>query len=147
MSIDVQAISEKFVGHQFDEAQFEIKADALVEYAEACGEIAPCFIDANDSDFQAVPNYPARFHGRRQLPEGFPVKLNRSFDAGKAVEVRGPIRAGDTVTAKSRIHEIYEKTGRSGGMMFVVHRMEFFNQRDELVSVVDWRLVQRMDSF
>jgi hypothetical protein len=28
--------------------------------------------------------------------------------------------------------------------MFVVHRMEFRNQRDEPVAVVDWRLVMRM---
>jgi hypothetical protein len=30
-------------------------------------------------------------------------------------------------------------------MLFIVHRMEFSNQRDELVSIVDWRMVVRMD--
>jgi hypothetical protein len=147
MSIDVKATREEFVGHQFDEVEFEIRAEALAEYASACGETAPRFVDPSDPDFQAVPNFPTRFHGRRQLPEGFPVKLTKSFDAGKSVEVLGTVRPGDTLTARSRIHDIYEKTGRSGGMMFVVHRMEFFNQRDERVSVVDWRLVQRLDSF
>ena len=29
-------------------------------------------------------------------------------------------------------------------MFFVVHRMNFTNQKDELVSTVDWRLVKRM---
>jgi hydroxyacyl-ACP dehydratase HTD2-like protein with hotdog domain len=147
MDIDVGAIRDEFVGHQFDEVSFEIATEDLIEYAKTCGEIAPRFTEPSDSDFQAVPNYPARFHGRRQLPKGFPVKLTKSFDAGKAVEIHRPIRPGDTVTAKSRIHDIYEKTGRSGGMMFVVHRMEFFNQSDQLVSIVDWRLVQRLDTF
>ena len=37
----------------------------------------------------------------------------------------------------------FEKTGRSGKMLFVVHRMEFFNQSGDRVSTVDWKLVQR----
>ena len=28
-------------------------------------------------------------------------------------------------------------------MLFIVHRMEFSNQRGEPVSIVDWRMVQR----
>ena len=51
----------------------------------------------------------------------------------------------DRLTARSHIHDIYEKTGRSGQMVFIVHRMEFSNQREELVSIVDWRFVQRPD--
>ena len=70
--------------------------------------------------------------------------MMRSFDAGKSIDNLAPIRAGDTITGKSHIHEIYEKTGRSGPMMFIVHRMEFSNQDDVDVAVVDWRLVVRL---
>ena len=52
-------------------------------------------------------------------------------------------KAGGTVTAKSSIADIYEKTGRSGRMIFIVHRMRFFDEAGTLVSVVDWRLVQQ----
>jgi acyl dehydratase len=78
-------------------------------------------------------------------PDRFPrlSKGSFGFDAGKRVEVHGPIRPGDVLTARSKIHDIYEKTGRSGSMVFIVHRMEFWNQREEPVSVVDWRLVQQ----
>ena len=64
------------------------------------------------------------------------------FDAGKCVEVHAAVRPGDTLTGNSKIQDIYEKTGRSGQMIFVVHRMEFRNQNDELVSIVDWRMVR-----
>ena len=30
-------------------------------------------------------------------------------------------------------------------MLFIVHRMEFTNQNDELISIVDWRMVVRLD--
>ena len=41
--------------------------------------------------------------------------------------------------------DIYEKTGRSGLMVFIVHRMEFENQDGTPVSIVDWRLVRQPD--
>ena len=145
MDIDIAAVKENFVGHQFDEVEFEIGADAMTEFAITCGETASRYTDKDDPDFRAVPNYTTRFHGRRSLPKGFPIKMLASFDAGKSVEARGPVRPGDKLTARSHIHDIYEKTGRSGGMLFIVHRMEFVNQRDELVSIVDWRMVVRMD--
>ena len=78
------------------------------------------------------------------LPEDFPkFDLRAMIDAGKAVTWPAPIRPGETLTAKSHLHDIYEKTGRSGRMVFMVHRMEFSNAQGELVSVVDWRLILR----
>ena len=142
--MDIQSLKEKWTGWEFDEKVFEIEADAMVEFAAACGETLPRYVDPAHPDFQAVPSFTAKFHGRRQLPEGFPLKQEQSFDGGKRVEFRAPIRAGDTITARSTIHNIYEKTGRSGGMRFVVHRMRFFNQREELVSIVDWKMIQKM---
>jgi len=141
---DVQELKEKWTGQTFDTVSFEVERGALVEFALACGETLPRYIDPSDEDFQAVPSYTSRYHGRRQLPEGFPVDMDQSFDGGKCVEWHAPVRPGDTLTARSRIHDIFEKTGRSGGMMFIVHRMEFTNQHDELVSIVDWKMIQKL---
>ncbi len=142
--MDVSELKEKWTGWTFDEVRFEIEAEALSEFSLACGETVPRYTDPNDSDFQAAPSYAARFHGRRQLPEGFPVDLATSFDGGKSVEWKAPIRPGDSVVARSHIHDIFEKTGRSGGMMFIVHRMEFSNQDDQLVAIVDWKMIQKL---
>jgi len=142
--MDAAQMKTKYVGHEFDESRFEIDAESMKAFAEACGETLSKFVDPADPDFQAPPSYPTRFHGRRQLPKDFPMEMMRSFDGGKCVEPRQPVRPGDVLIAKSHIHDIFEKTGRSGGMMFVVHRMEFFNQRDELVSIVDWKLIQKL---
>jgi hypothetical protein len=144
MDIDVKALKQEWCGWEFDSVDFEIKAEPMTEFAIACGETQPRFIDPDDADFEAVPSYTSRFHGSRAMPEKFPIKSHQSFDAGKSIEVLNPLHAGDTLTAKSEIYDIYEKTGRSGGMVFVVHRMKFSNQRGEPISIVDWRLVQRM---
>jgi len=82
--------------------------------------------------------------GRRILPDDFPrFSSGYGFDAGKCVQALRPILPGDRITARSKIHDVYTKTGRSGTMVFIVHRMEFSNQRGEPVSIVDWRMVQR----
>ena len=47
------------------------------------------------------------------------------------------------IQGRSEIADIYAKTGRSGMMLFIVHRMNFYNQQDEHLATVDWRLVQR----
>ncbi len=141
--MDVAALKAKYVGHEFDESRFTPKAEQMQAFAEACGETDPRFVDPTHPDFQAVPNYPTRYHGRRQLPDDFPMEIIRSFDGGKCVEPKRPIRAGEELVAKSHIHDIFEKTGRSGGMMFVVHRMEYYDQQGELVSIVDWKLIQK----
>ncbi len=144
MQIDVEAVKKEHLGHEFDETTFEIDGEILATYARACGETESRYLDPGDPEFRAVPNFATSFHGRRSLPDSFPVSLMRSFDAGKSVENLAPIRPGDTITGRSHIHDIYEKTGRSGPMMFLVHRMEFTNQDDVKVAVVDWRLVMRL---
>jgi acyl dehydratase len=144
MEIDVEALKRDWAGFTFDTAEFEAVASDLVGFALACGESAKRYTDPTDPDFQAVPNYPSRYVGRRILPDKFPrLGGGYGFDAGKCVTPLAPIRAGDKITARSQIHDIYTKTGRSGTMLFIVHRMEFQNQRGEPVAVVDWRMVQQ----
>jgi hypothetical protein len=144
VEIDVDKLKRDWAGAAFDTAEFEIRPEDLRDFALACGETAPHYTDPDDPGFRAVPNFTSRYVGRRILPDDFPRFSNGfGFDAGKAVTVLGPIRPGDRITARSQIHDIYTKTGRSGTMLFIVHRMEFSNQRGEPVSIVDWRMVQR----
>jgi len=145
MPVDVAKLKQDWAGFEFDRVEFDVSADELVEFAETVGEREPRYVDPTHADFQAVPNFTTKYHGRRMWPDEFPRLSSTSagFDGGKAVEVKGAIRPGDRLTAKSHIHDIFEKTGRSGAMIFMIHRMEFRNQRDELVSVVDWRFIQK----
>ncbi len=136
-------LKSKFAGYVFDEISVTVKAESLVGYAKACGETQPRFTDPSHPDFQALPNYPTRFHGTRGLPEDFPIDMVRCFDAGKSIQIHAPVRAGDVIEGRSEIADIYEKTGRSGKMLFIVHRMNFYNQRGVHLATVDWRLVQR----
>jgi hypothetical protein len=143
--MDIAEIKKEWVGFTFDTAEFKVEEQAVLEFAAACGETEPRYTDSSHPDFRAPANFTACFLGRRVFPENFP-KLGKGFpfDAGKCVQVHAPVRVGDVLTARSSLYDIYEKTGRSGSMAFIVHRMEFTDQHDEPVTTVDWRMVHAM---
>ncbi len=141
--MDVAELKKTWTGFEFDTARFEITEQQMLDFALSCGETDPRFTDPADEDFQAPITFTSRFSGRRILPDDFPKLSRRGFDAGKRLQWIAPVRAGDTLIGTSTIHDIYEKTGRSGSMIFIVHRMEFRNQNGAVVSIVDWRMVQQ----
>lgn len=142
VSIDLDALKEAWADFEFDTADFDVKREAMLDWARAVGETDPRFCDPEHPDFQAHPTFTAQFMSGRVLPKGFPKIGRGGFDGGKCVTSIAPVRAGDRLTASSMIADIYEKTGRSGPMVFLVHRMHFDNQDGERVSIVDWKLVQ-----
>ncbi len=143
--MEIAEIQRDWVGKEFDVSDFRVSRDDMLEYAAAVGETDPRFLDPAHPDFQAPPTYTAKFLSRRILPESFPFLGSRGFDAGKSVFVHAPLRPETVLRARSRIAEIYEKTGRTGSMVFIVHRMEFETEQGERISTVDWRMVRQPD--
>ncbi len=136
-------IDKKLIGEEFDVIDIVVKQDEALTFARACGETHPRFTDPSHENFQIPPTMVAKFVGRKIMPEGLKGFFVGTFDAGKVVDIFAPIRPGDKLRASSKIADIYEKTGRSGPMTFVVHRMEFTNQNGVKVACVDWRMVRR----
>jgi hypothetical protein len=145
LDTDIEEVREKFLNLDFDENTFEIDPDVTIEYARLCGEIADRFLDKNDPEFQVPPTYVASLSGRRSLPENFP-RFGIGMDAGKGVECLKPIRPGNTLTGKTHLHDIYTKTGRSGRMIFVVTRIEFYGPSGDHLANSDSRMVMREKS-
>ena len=126
------------IGSEFDRTVFApVTKEAIVEYASTSGEPAP-------NDMTAPPTFVVRLRGHRWMPENMPKSLGRAgFDAGKDIEFGAPVRIGDVLTAVSSVHDIYEKTGRTGSMAFVVLRTLVSNQRDERVAIIDQKMMFR----
>lgn len=140
--VDVGALRERFLDHEFDAKTFEIEADAIVSFATACGEEAPRYLDPTHPEFQASPTFASSLMTNRQMPPDFPDIDGLSMNAGKSMELKRPIRPGP-VTGHACLHDIYEKTGRSGRMVFIVSRMELFDAQGALLAVSDSRQVIR----
>jgi hypothetical protein len=114
MEIDVEALKRDWTGFTFDTAEFEAVTSDLVSFAKACGELAARYTDPADPDFQAVPNYPSRYVGRRVLPDKFPrLGGGYGFDAGKCVTPIAPIRRD---RSPSQMHDIYATGARDDAL-------------------------------
>ncbi len=144
MDADIGAVREEFLNKEFDEVTFTVDASRCAEYAKACGEQHPRYTDPEHAEFQAAPTFVSTLVGGRALPEAMPRFGGVGMDAGKYVEWKAPIRGGATLTGKSHLHDVYTKTGRSGRMIFMVTRMELFDDADGThVANADTRTVIR----
>jgi acyl dehydratase len=129
------------IGSEFDRTVYGPVTPAEVnEYQAACGETPAA---GPQVAVAAPPTFVVRVRGHRFMPANLPHLGNTAFDAGKDIEFGVPIRVGDVLTAVSTVHDIYEKTGRSGSMAFVVLRTVVTNQQDQLVAVIDQRMMFR----
>ena len=66
-----------------------------------------------------------------------------SLFAGQAIECVGTVKPGDTLFAKTRLKDVYAKTGRSGKMVFQVWETSFANQGGDTVALVQESFVRR----
>jgi acyl dehydratase len=141
MAIDEQVP----LGQEFDRAEYPpVTAEELIAFARALGATEPEYTQPGPN-LVAHPSYAVRYRGRKFYPENLPrgIDVRSGFDAGKDVAIGVPIRPGDACTVSASLHEVYEKTGRSGSMTFVVIRFTVTNQRGELVATVDNRFMHR----
>ena len=141
--VDMKAARDEWVGRVFQELDVVVDRDRMLEWAVTCGETDPRFIDPDHPDFQASTAFPTHVNATRMLPESFPsFGSGRGIDGGKSIEWHRPMRPGDKLHATVQIADIYDKTGRSGTMVFIVNRMTFTDAEGRLVAVVDWRMIR-----
>ena len=126
-----------------------VSAEAIGKYCAAIGETNPLYTEeaaAKQGPYGAIvapPSFAVTFRNGRHFFTHVPRFGSAGFDAGKDVEFVAPIRAGDQITLSSHVKEIYEKTGRSGSMVFVVVRSTVRKQTGEVVAHIDHRFMNR----
>lgn len=57
----------------------------------------------------------------------------RTFNGGSEAEYFAPIHPGDTITAAETMVDVYQRTGRTGRLLFLVSETRWTNQQGELV--------------
>ena len=138
-------VDPAILGQEFDRAAHgAVTAEELISFASALGETHPRYVEAGP-DLVAHPTYCVRFKGQKFFPDTLPesLRFRMSFDAGKDIALGTPIRPGDVITVVSTLHDVYEKTGRTGSMLFVVVRFTMENQHGDTVAVVDNRFMYK----
>lgn len=127
---------------------YTVEPGMIRRFAEATGDDNPLY---RDGDFAgrsryggiiAPPTFVFEWHhheafwaddkGQYLLDVTLPLRMVR---AGNDFEFGRPLRPGDVITTTSRVKDVFEKTGASGRMAFVVCESRYTNQEDELLGV------------
>jgi acyl dehydratase len=126
-----------------------VDADIIGKFTGSIGEKNPLYTDPEAAKhgpyggLTAPPTFAITFRNGRHFFEHVPRFGKQGFDAGKDIEFVAPIRPGDSITLSSHVKEIYEKTGRTGSMVFVIIRSTLTNQKGDVVAHVDHRFMNR----
>lgn len=56
-------------------------------------------------------------------------------DGGGEWKFFEPVRPGDIITITTKIADVYERMGKSGMLIFVIHEMTYTNQKNQLVCI------------
>jgi len=146
-------IDKSVIGKEYPEFSFEVEKGKIREFATAIGDESPVFYDekaAKEAGFEGLalpPSFPtvfANFGGlMHNVMDDLKLDLAKILHGGQEYEYFGKIKPGDTVTGKVKIANVFEKTGKSGTMDFVVMETTYTNQSGEKVVVDRSTLIQR----
>jgi len=130
-----------FLGHEFSRFAQHVTRDLVLAYADIIGVTDPVHRDAQVArargywDIIAQPTL-VTWCGAHPIapPEmGF---SGTGINAGYECSFAGVIYPGDTLLYSTCLVDMYEKTGRSGSMRFVVRQTTVSNQHGAVVAVL-----------
>ena len=130
---------------------YEVTQKDIKRFAQAIGETNPIHFDvdyAKSSGYNTVvapPLFCQVFTFEdvplEQLPsDGSPIEIDvpipapKTVGGGSSYEIFQLVKAGDQITVKSTLKDVYTKEGKSGLLYFIVVETAFSNQHKEPVA-------------
>lgn len=125
------------VGWQGEERTSVVEAGHVRRFCEAIGDDDPRWREEAPPTFVVALGTEAP-----QLPEA--LAYGRGWlNGGDHFEYLEPVRIGDTIRARARLAEVYEKQGSSGGLLFLVFETDYVNQHGRLAVRVRGTRIRR----
>jgi acyl dehydratase len=122
------------IGTELGATTFPVERGKIREFANAILDDNPQYSQSEQPVAPPTFTMTTAFWPRQSDAPVPDLGLNyaRVLHGEQEYEYLVPVRAGDTLTGRSRISDVYEKEGKRGGTMkFVVFETTFTNQRGE----------------
>ena len=147
-------VNKDVKGKEYPPFAVTVERGKIKEFARAIGDLSPFYLDdavgraSEWGDIVAPPTFAITFRDDNAdtgtVLKDLGVDISRILHGEQEFESYKPIRPGETYLCRSRITDIYEKTGRSGAMAFVVREMTVTDPDNEIVSMVRHITVVRL---
>jgi len=136
-------IDKKVIGKELPEQSFEIEKGKIREFARAIGDKNPLYYDENkarEAGFEGLaipPTLPTVFTMASgmlmNVIKDLKIDLAKLLHGGQEFDYINPIKPGDTVTGKTKITNVIEKSGKGGTMDLIVLETTYVNQSYQTV--------------
>jgi acyl dehydratase len=144
-------IDRSHIGRELAPSVLDVEKGRLLFFAQAIGETDPVYTDeaaARAAGYPALPAPPtfifaAELDSRTvvSMLDAMGVPLARILHGKQAFRYFAPVCAGDTVTVRSRVADIYAR--RSGALEFIVKESTATNQHGTEVATMRSVIVVR----
>jgi acyl dehydratase len=136
-------INKSVVGKEYAPYVVTVERGKIKEFARAIGDLNPSYLDdrvgqaSEWGDIIAPPTFATTFRDETAdtgaLLRDLGTDISRILHGEQEFELIRPIQPGQTYTCRARIVDIYEKTGKSGPMAFVVRETTIADRQNEIV--------------
>jgi acyl dehydratase len=122
-----------------------VERGKIKEFARAIGDDNPFYLDdrvgqaSEWGDIIAPPTLMTTFRDGADgavFLRDLGTDISRLLHGEQEFEMHRPIRPGETFLCRSKVVDVYEKTGRSGPMGFVVRETSVTDRANELVATI-----------
>ena len=144
-------IDKKLIGKQYPDISFTIEKQRLRFFSKATSQTDPIYFNekiAKQKGYPSIvapPTFLTTVGYEKDNPYDFldelGIEIDRVLSAGQNYIFYNLIFAGDLISMKSRISDIYDK--KSGKLQFVEISSEFYNQKATKVAKSISTLVYR----
>lgn len=129
-------MNRDLVGKEYEPFTFEVEKGRIRLFAQAIGETDPIYFDeaaARDAGYRSLPvppTFPFSITMESRQPfrpiEDLGVDITRSMHGEQGFTYHADICAGDVISGRQKIVDMYEKKG--GALLFIVTETRLENQ-------------------
>jgi len=148
------AINKSLIGKEYPPYPVTVERGKIKEFARAIGDANPLYLDdrvgaaSEWGDVIAPPTFAIAFRDETADSAAFLRELgtdiSRLLHGEQEFEIFRPLQPGQTYLCRAKVVDIYEKTGRSGSMAFVVRETTIADHSNEIVATMRGVTVVRL---
>ena len=139
-------LNKALIGRELQPFVVTVERGKIKEFARAIGDLNPCYLDdrvgaaSEWGDLIAPPTFAVTFRDETAdtgaMLRDLGTDISRILHGEQEFELFRPLQPGQTYLCRARIVDIYEKSGRSGPMAFVVRETTITDRTNDVVAAM-----------
>ena len=140
------SINKTLIGKEYAPYPVTVERGKIKEFARAIGDLNPFYLDdrvgaaSEWGDLIAPPTFAVTFRDETAdtgaMLRDLGTDISRILHGEQEFELFRPLQPGQTYLCRARIVDIYEKSGRSGPMAFVVRETTITDRTNDVVAAM-----------